>query len=65
MDKRKRADNVTETYWKYYEEREKLEKIARKAWKEEGHLTGEALNAQNKIVDELYIMNIRNGIEEK
>lgn len=55
----KQIDEASVLYWQYYEEREKLEEMARKAWMEEGNLSGEEITRQNKLVDDMYIKNLK------
>ncbi len=55
----KQIDEASVLYWQYYEERGKLEEMARKAWMEEGNLSGEEITRQNKLVDDMYIKNLK------
>ena len=56
---KQQINKASDLYWQYYEEREKLEEMAREAWMKEGNLSGDEITKQNKIVDELYIKNLK------
>ena len=56
---KQKTNKASALYWQYYEEREKLEEMAREAWIKEGSLSGDEITKQNKIVDELYIKNLK------